>query len=251
MVQNHLTQLLSVMAMEVPGAFRADDIRNEKVKVLNSISPISPDDTVFGQYLGGLIDDTEVVGYREEPKVPPDSQVPTFAALKLDIANWRWQGVPFYLRTGKRLRRRVTEIVVTFRCPPVLLFQPLDSCKVHSNVLVITIQPDEGFDLCFEVKVPGQGITLQRQALHFRYGEVFHEIPEAYETLLLDILMGDQTLFVRSDLVETSWRLYAPLLDKPGEVYSYDSGTWGPAAADHLLGRDGNQWFSQSEPRTK
>ena len=126
--------------------------------LIEAISQLSADDTVFGQYQGGLVHGTEVIGYREEPKVRPDSQVATFAALKLDIANWRWHGVPFYLRTGKRLRKRITEIVVTFRCPPVMLFQPFDTCQVHSNVLVITIQPDEGFDLCFEVKVPGQDI---------------------------------------------------------------------------------------------
>jgi glucose-6-phosphate 1-dehydrogenase len=244
MVQNHLTQLLAVMAMEVPGAFRADEIRNEKVKVLNAISAISPKDTVLGQYTAGTTDGAKVPGYREEPKVRPDSPVPTFAALKLDVVNWRWHGVPFYLRTGKRLRRKITEIVVTFRCPPVMIFQPFEKCQVHSNVLVITIQPDEGFDLSFEVKVPGQGLSLQRQSLHFRYGEVFPKIPEAYETLLLDILTGDQTLFVRSDLVESSWRLYDPLLEKSPQVHPYASGTWGPAAAGELLGKNGHQWFS-------
>ena len=244
MVQNHLTQLLSVVAMEVPGAFRADDIRNEKVKVLESIAPITADHAVFGQYEGGVVDGSQLAGYLEEPKVAPNSQVPTFAALKVEIANWRWQGVPFYLRTGKRLRRRVSEIVVNFRSPPVLLFQEFGNCEVHNNVLVITIQPDEGFDLNFEVKVPGQSITLQRQSLHFRYGEAFAKIPEAYETLLLDFLKGDQTLFVRADLVETAWRMYAPLLDNPPAVKPYASGSWGPEASDQLLAKDGTQWFS-------
>ena len=244
MVQNHLTQLLAVVAMEPPGVFRADEIRNEKVKVLNSISPVEPADAVFGQYAAGQLGAVAMPGYLEEPKISPNSQVPTYAALKLQIANWRWHGVPFYLRTGKRLRRRVSEIVVNFRCPPVAMFHPFDKCRLYSNALVITIQPDEGFELCFEVKVPGQGIALQRQSLHFRYGEAFSKIPEAYETLLLDFLMGDQTLFVRSDLVEVAWQLYSPLLDSPPEVHPYASGSWGPKAADELLARDESQWFT-------
>jgi len=244
MIQNHLTQLLTLVAMEVPGTFDADAIRNEKVKVLGSIAPINPEDVIFGQYARGRLNGHEVPGYPEEPGVAPDSRTETFVALKLNVANWRWHGVPIYLRTGKRLPQRVTQIVIAFRCPPVSLFGSDPSCAVHSNALVITIQPDEGFDLCFEVKAPGSPITLKTQRLHFRYAEAFGPLPEGYETLLLDVLAGDQTLFVRADEVEASWRLYTPVLEARPRVHAYASGTWGPAAADQLLAEAGDQWFS-------
>jgi len=170
--------------------------------------------------------------------------VETFVALKLEITNWRWQGVPFYLRTGKRLARRVTRIIVSFRCAPVSVFRPSERCNIHCNTIVITIQPDEGFDLHFEVKNPGQPITLQTQKLHFRYAEAFAPLADGYETLLLDVVMGDQTLFVRNDWVEASWRLYTPVLENPPLAHSYGAGTWGPAAADRLLEKDGRQWFT-------
>ncbi len=244
MVQNHLTQLLALTAMEVPAAFDADAIRYEKVKVLRSIAPIHPDNVVFGQYTRGRIGDQEVAGYREEPGVAPDSQTETFVAMRLEIANWRWQGVPFYLRTGKRLPRRSTQIVVTFRHPPVSLFQPFERCEMHPNVLVITLQPDEGFDLFFEVKAPGEPISVQTHRLRFRYDEAFGPLPDAYETLLLDILTGDQTLFVRADEVEASWRLYTPLLERRPPVHPYWAGTWGPPAADQLLTQRGHRWWT-------
>ncbi|MBI2815958.1 MAG: glucose-6-phosphate dehydrogenase [Acidobacteria bacterium] len=244
MVQNHLTQLLAVVAMEVPSAFKANAIRNEKMKVLDSISPIHPNDAVFGQYIEGMVDGIPVPAYRQEPKVRPDSQTATYAALRLEIANWRWQGVPFLLRTGKRLAKRITQIAVSFRCPPVALFRPNPCPEIQPNVLVITIQPDEGFDLSFEVKVPGD-MRLQRQSLDFRYGEVFSDIPEAYETLLLDIVTGDQTLFVRADLVETSWHLYSHLLENPPGLHLYTSGTWGPSAADALIKKHGTKWLPE------
>ncbi len=244
MVQNHLTLLLCMVAMEVPTAFEADAIRDEKAKVMKSIAPIKPSDLVFGQYDRGRMNGREVPGYRQEPRVAPDSRVETFVGLKLEIANWRWQGVPFYLRTGKRLERRLTRIVVTFRCAPVSVFRPSDCCNIHCNVIAITIQPDEGFDLHFEVKNPGQPITLQTQKLHFRYAEAFAPLADAYETLLLDVVIGDQTLFVRSDWVEASWRLYMPVLEKPPQVHPYAAGTWGPTAADRLLEKDGRQWVS-------
>ncbi len=244
MVQNHLSQLLCLVAMEVPTAFEADAIRDEKVKVMKSVAPIKATDLVLGQYDRGRIDGREVSGYRQEPRVAPDSQVETFVALKLEIANWRWQGVPFYLRTGKRLARRVTRIIVSFRCAPVSVFRPSECCNIHCNAIVITIQPDEGFDLHFEVKNPGQPITLQTQKLHFRYAEAFAPLADGYETLLLDVVMGDQTLFVRNDWVEASWRLYTPVLEKPPQVHSYAAGSWGPSAADRLLEKDGRQWFT-------
>lgn len=242
-VQNHLTQLLALVAMEVPGEFEADLIRNEKVKVLRAIPPVTQDRVVFGQYLGGQIEGEEVPGYRDEPGVGADSQTDTFTAVRLQIDNWRWHGVPFYLRSGKRMPRRLTEIVVTFKRPPVALFPSLrGSGKVQPNVLVIAIQPDEGFDLGFEVKSPGQEIELKTQRLRFRYSEAFARIPDAYETLLLDVLSGDQTLFVRADEAEEAWRIYDPVLTVRPPVHSYEAGTWGPAEADRLLEREGAGW---------
>jgi len=243
MVQNHLMQILTLTAMDLPGAFRADAIRNEKVKVLGVIRPIAPGDIVLGQYGRGRINGQDVPGYREEPGVAPGSSVETFAALRAEVASLRWFGVPFYLRTGKRLPRRVTQVVVTFRCPPVSIFQPFDSCTIHSDVLAITIQPDEGFDLWVEVKTPGQPVTLQPQRLHFRYAEAFAPLADAYETLLLDVLIGDQTLFVRGDEVEGSWSLYGPVLEHRPQVHPYAAGTWGPPEAERFLLERGQRWF--------
>ena len=235
MVQNHLTQLLTLVAMEVPVAFEAAAIRNEKIKVLRQIAPIRPEDIVFGQYVRGKIDGQEVAGYREEPGVSPDSRSETFVALKLEIANWRWKGVPFYLRTGKRVFLKCTQIVIHYHCAPVSIFHPYESsCGVKPNVLVITLQPDEGFDLHFQVKSPGQPFTLTTQPLHFRYAEAFGTLPDAYETLLLDIVTGDQTLFVCDDEVENAWRLYDGLLGQDIPVHPYPAGTWGPVETDKL-----------------
>jgi glucose-6-phosphate 1-dehydrogenase len=212
MVQNHLTQLLTLMAMEIPTAFEADDVRNEKVKVLRQIEPIQAEDVVFGQYTGGKIDGQDVISYRKEPNVSPDSSTETFVAMRIKIANWRWHGVPFYLRTGKRMNTRLTQIRVTFHSPPVSVFQPFEhSQPVAPNVLVITLQPDEGFDLHFQVKSPGQPTSLKTQQLQFRYQDTFGSLPDAYETLLLDVIAGDQTLFVRADETEEAWRLYSLL----------------------------------------
>jgi glucose-6-phosphate 1-dehydrogenase len=235
MIQNHLTQLLTVTAMEFPAAFDARAIRYEKVKVLQSIRPISPEQVVLGQYTHGSIGGVEVPGYREEPGVKSDSDTETFVRLRLQIANWRWHGVPFYLSTGKRLAQRVSRIDITFRRPPGTIFKPLQTGVIHPNVLVITLQPNEGFDLQFEVKAPGQLIRLVPQNLHFRYAEAFAALPAAYETLLLDVMLGDQTLFVSADWAEASWRLYAPLLDQRLPVHPYRAGTWGPAAASGPL----------------
>lgn len=249
-VQNHLTQLVALTAMDAPAAFEADAIRNEKVKVVRAIAPIAPEDVVFGQYERGEIDGQEVRGYRKEDGVAPDSGIETYAALRLDVATWRWHGVPFLIRTGKRLARRVTQIVVTFRRAPISLFQAFhvhDGGMMHPNRLVITIQPAEGFDLYFEVKVPGHAVMLATQSLHFRYEEAYARLPDAYETLLTDVLTGDQTLFVRADMVEAAWRLYTPALERPRRVHGYAAGTWGPAAADRLPERAGHQWFAPSD----
>ncbi len=233
MVQNHLTQLLTLTAMEAPVAFEADAIRNEKAKVLQAINPLRPENAVFGQYGGGVVGGAEVPAYRAEADVPPESVTETFVALKLYINNWRWQGVPFYLVTGKRLPTRLTQIAVTFSCPPVPFFQPFATCS--PNVLVFTLQPDEGFDLHFEVKNPGEPLYLQTQRLRYRYAEAFAPLPDAYETLLLDIMAGDQTLFVRADEVELAWRLFARVLESPPATLFYPAGIWGPPAADQFM----------------
>lgn len=243
MVQNHLTQLLCLIAMEAPGSFGAEAIRDEKVKVLRSMTPISSASALFGQYQRGCIDGEPVVGYREDAGVAPDSNTETFVALRLGIENWRWQGVPFYLRVGKRMARRLSQIVIQFRRPPVMIFEAFEGCDVHSNALTITLQPDEGFNLCFEVKEPGQDIAVRSQRLHFQYAEAFGPLPTAYETLLLDIMKGDQTLFVRADWLEQSWRLYAPLLESPPQLRHYPSGSWGPEAAKDILYPDHGHWL--------
>jgi glucose-6-phosphate 1-dehydrogenase len=244
MVQNHLTQLLSLIAMEVPAALDAESVRDEKVKVLRSVAPIKRENVVFGQYMSGRINDHPVAGYREEPGALKDSKAETLVALKLEIANWRWNGVPFYLRTGKRMARRTSQITIIFKCAPVSIFRPFGpACAVRSNVLVVTIQPQEGFRLQFEVKQPGQAMAITDQHLGFQYSDAFSTLPGGYEALLQDVLMGEQALFVRSDWVETSWRLYDSLLKDAPEVLPYQAGTWGPAEADKLLARDGNEWF--------
>jgi glucose-6-phosphate 1-dehydrogenase len=248
MVQNHMTQLFTLAAMEVPPAFEADAIRHEKAKVMRSVEPIRPEDVVMGQYAAGEIDGKPVPGYREEPGIARDSQTETFVALRLEVANWRWHGVPFFLRTGKRLKERLSTIVVTFRCPPVSIFQPFDETPIHANALVIAIQPDEGFDLCFEIKAPGESVQLQSHRLHFRYSEAFGPLPDAYETLLLDVLKGDATLFVRDDWVEASWELYTPVLQKRPRILPYAAGTWGPAEADRLLEKLGRGWTNHETP---
>jgi glucose-6-phosphate 1-dehydrogenase len=236
MVQNHVTQVLSFVAMEVPGAFEADAIRFEKLKVLRSILPLDVQDAVYGQYRSGSVDGRTVPGYLEEEGVPEDSRTPTFAALRLTLASWRWQGVPFVIRTGKRLRRRVSEIAVVFRRPPTAVFKPHGGGS-DGDVLRIRLQPEEGFQLEFDVKVPGEGYRLAKQQLAFRYAEAYRELPDAYETLLLDVIQGDATLFVHAEEVEASWALYQPLLDDPPPVETYQAGGWGPDGTRRLLKR--------------
>jgi glucose-6-phosphate 1-dehydrogenase len=235
MVQSHLTQLLALVAMEVPSAFEATAIREEKIKALRSIAPILAHDAVFGQYTAGVIDGKPVPGYREEPDVAPDSKTETYVALRLSVDNWRWQGVPFYLRTGKRMARRLTEIRVRFRQAPVWMFRSVPGTSPQANTLVITLQPNEGFRLFFDVKAPGEPFRLERLTLHFNYEEEFKFLPEAYQTLLLDVMRGDQTLFVHGDEVETSWRMYAPLLNRNVPPSPYPAGTWGPTEAKSVV----------------
>ena len=233
MLQNHLTQLLALVAMEPPNVFDADRIRDEKVKVITAVAPVEADDVVYGRYEAGWRDGEEVSGYLQEEGVSPGSTTPTFVGLRLYVDTWRWQGIPFLLRTGKRLPRRSTHIVVTFREPALCVFHGRrDDCVHEPDVLRIILEPDEGFDLRFNVKSPDEDTTIDTQALHFRYSDVYGKLPDAYQTLILDILEGDQTLFVRADEVEASWRLYDPLLERPPKLIGYTGGTWGPPEMD-------------------
>ena len=242
MLQNHLTQLMTVVAMEVPVSFDAAAIQDEKLKVLHSIGPITAQDVVFGQYTSWLVAGQTIPGYREEYGVLKDSVTETYVALKAEIHNWRWRGVPFYLRTGKRLPRKLTQIAVIFREAPTQVFRSLDPGSIPPNKLLITLQPSEGFSLCFSVKSPGRPFLLSDHALHFDYGKAFGQLPDAYETLLLDVMIGDQTLFVTANFTETAWRLYDPLLIGEKSVHSYTAGSWGPSEADALVERNGHRW---------
>ncbi|MEM9998008.1 MAG: glucose-6-phosphate dehydrogenase [Bacteroidota bacterium] len=232
MVQNHLTQLFCFAAMEVPAAFDAHAIREEKLKVLRSTQPVNRRGVVFGQYTAVNGSD----GYTDKDAIPDDSNTETFVALRLEVANWRWQGVPFLLRTGKRMPERYTEIAVFFRCPPVRLFESGGhACKLSNNVLRIRLQPDEGFSLAFEVKGPGEPFYTTSQRLGFSYEGVFGDLPDAYTTLLHDVATGDQTHFVHAAEVEAAWSLFEPLLDGSLKALPYDSGTMGPVAAQRMF----------------
>jgi glucose-6-phosphate 1-dehydrogenase len=252
MFQNHLLQLLCLTAMEPPVGFNSDAVRDEKGKLLRSVRPISPEEVanvaVRGQYGPGMVDGKEVSGYRQEPGVERHSNTVTYAAVKLLIDNWRWEGVPFYLRSGKRLDRRVTEIAIQFKRPPMLLFKSCAVEDVAPNVLVMRIQPDEGISLKFEVKPPGPDICVSDLSLNFNYEQSFgNSPPEAYETLLEDCIEGESTLFTRHDWVESAWSLMDPIiqvwnLSKPRAFPNYDAGRWGPPEADEFLQRDGRRW---------
>jgi len=242
MIQNHLTQLMTVVAMEVPVSFSAAAIQDEKLKVLHSIAPITPKDIVFGQYTSWQVAGQTITGYRGEQGVPKDSTTETYVALKAEIHNWRWRGVPFYLRTGKRLPRKLTQIAVIFREAPTQVFQSLDPGSIPPNMLLIMLQPSEGFSLCFSVKSPGRPFQLSDHALQFDYEKAFGQLPEAYETLLRDVMIGDQTLFVSADFTETAWRLYDPLLTGEKSVHLYTAGSWGPNEAEALLEKKGHRW---------
>ncbi|MCB9592265.1 MAG: glucose-6-phosphate dehydrogenase [Sandaracinaceae bacterium] len=242
MVQNHITQLLTLVAMEPPSSFDADAIRYEKIKVLKSISAIDPSNVIRGQYDHGQIDGEDVIGYLEEAGIGGSSTTETFVAMQLEIDNWRWKGVPFYLRSGKRLAKRSSQIAVQFRDVPVSLFRAMGAKLDTTDVLIITLQPNEGFALHFDVKVPGDPFRTRRIPLSFDYGDLFDDIPPAYQTLLLNVLSGDQTLFVHADEVEHSWRLYTPLLENPGIIHRYRSGSWGPREAEHLAIPERELW---------
>jgi len=258
-VQNHIMQLVAIVGMEAPANFHAETVRDEKVKLLRAIRPIHPDDvlqhTVRGQYTAGWIDGVQVPGYREESGVNPMSLRETFVAMKLDVDNWRWAGTPFYLRTGKRLPRRATEIAIQFRRVPHSPFidtvvQQLGQGGIEPNLLVLRIQPEEGITLRFGAKVPGQSFRIRSVNMDFLYGSAFLvESPEAYERLLLDCLLGDATLFARSDEVEEAWRICTAILDgwrahppDAANCPNYEAGTWGPQEAHDFIARDGRAW---------
>ena len=238
MVQNHLTQLLTLVAMEPPIDMRPESIRSEKVKVLASMAPIAPEDIVFGQYTGS----NDVAGYRDLDGISADSTTPTYVAMRIAIDNWRWQGVPFFLRTGKRMPMRTTRIFIRYREPPVHLFH--GESPGHRNLLLLTLQPDEGFDLYFDVKAPGDEITIQQIPLSVRYEGHLGALTSEYSTLLHDLMEGDQTLFVGADEVEASWRRYADVLD-PVTVDPYPEGTWGPQRGIELPLAYGARWSEQ------
>jgi glucose-6-phosphate 1-dehydrogenase len=241
MFQNHLLQLLSLVAMEPPSSFTATALRNEKVKVLNSIRPIAPRDTIRAQYRG----------YRQEPGVAPGSQTATYSVIRLLIDNWRWQGVPFYLRSGKALASKTSEIVVQFKCPPHMMFNGMDEDCLSPNILSLCIQPDEGIHLKFEAKVPGAQMDSRSVDMEFHYSSSFGDsaLPDAYERLLLDALNGDASLFTRSDEIEAAWRLIDPILQgwetrSAPPLVSYQKGSMGPQEADEFMARDGRIWRS-------
>jgi glucose-6-phosphate 1-dehydrogenase len=251
-VQNHALQLMSMFAMEPPVEFAAEDLRDEKLKVLRGVKPMTPAEvaanTVRGQYVSGWVEGEKVPSYRDEAKVRPDSETETFAALKLVVDSWRWAGVPFYIRTGKALPSRVTEVSVQFKRAPLALFARAGVPQVEPNVLAIRVQPDEGILLRFGAKVPGQGLQIRNVNMDFRYGSSFAvDSPDAYETLLLDAMVGDASLFTRDDEVERAWEILEPVLEawrsgSGGPLHFYGAGTWGPPAADELLERDGRAW---------
>ncbi len=249
-VQNHMFQLLAVTAMEPPISFAAEAIRNEKVKVLEALHPMDPGDVVRGQYATGSIDGEAVPGYREEEGVAAGSEVETFAAMRLHIDSWRWAGVPFLLRTGKRLAVRDTRVVLSFRDAPLHLFRAVGLHSLDSNRLVIRVQPDEGISITFIAKRPGPEVTTQPVEMDFSYeGSFKASTPEAYERLLHDALSGDHTLFIREDEVERGWQVVQPVLDRPPPVHPYPAGSWGPPAAARIA-RPGH-WHDgpSGEPR--
>jgi len=252
MVQNHIMQVLCLTAMEAPVAFDADAIRDEKVKVMRAIPPLTPEqvaaNTVRAQYTSGVIDGQPVPGYKEEKGVAPNSTTETYVALKLFIENWRWADVPFYIRTGKSLPKRSTEVTIQFKRVPHQLYKPSETKGLVPNRLTIKIQPDEGISLKFAAKIPGAARHLSSVDMDFSYASAFGiTSPEAYERLLAYAMLGDSTLFIRRDEVETSWRIVDSIINgwkntPTDSVTTYPAGTWGPKEADDLIERDGREW---------
>jgi glucose-6-phosphate 1-dehydrogenase len=259
MVQNHLLQIMCLVAMEAPVAYDADDIRNKKLDVLRACRPIPADNitafAVRGQYGAGWIEGKQVPAYRDEPDIAADSTVETYAAIKLLVDNWRWQDVPFYLRTGKRMSDSVSEVSIRFRDVPHNAFPAATGLNTQPVRLVIQIQPHEGIILKFMAKEPGSPLRLQPVDMRFSYAEAFGKAsPGAYETLLRDLMLGDATLFMRSDQVAAAWQLLTPILDawaaNPAPDFpNYTAGSWGPEAAERLIARDGRTWLTPSKPQ--
>lgn len=261
MIQNHLLQVFCLIAMEPPVSFSDNEIRNKKVDVLHAIRPISSESvnqfTARGQYGNGWIEGKRVQAYRDEPGVDDHSNIETYAALKLFVDNWRWQDVPFYLRTGKRLPGKASEVSIQFRPVPHQSFPVSALGAWQPNRLAIQIQPDEGILLRFQAKRPGPQIRLSPVDMHFTYQEAFQTTPpEAYETLLLDIMLGDATLFMRDDQVEAAWSVVTPVLEgwsavEPEDFPNYRAGTWGPESAQMLIAKDGRSWFTPKAEKTE
>jgi glucose-6-phosphate 1-dehydrogenase len=258
-IQNHLLQLLALVAMDPPASLKARDIGDAKLKVLRNLVPLADEEVarrvIRGQYAAGQLDGQPVKAYRQEEAVNPASNTETYVAMRLEIDDWRWAGVPFLLRAGKRLPRRVTEIAVQFRLPPLRLFRTVecegDFCDLtdaHPSVLAFRIQPDEGINLSFSTKRPGMNLDLQPVRMEFDYGQSFHRpLPEAYERLILDALRGDSTLFMRSEELEAAWEFVTPILETwsaspPADFPKYAAGTWGPRAANELVAGCHNAW---------
>jgi glucose-6-phosphate 1-dehydrogenase len=246
LVQNHMLQLLSLLCMEPPVTFDADEVRDEKVKVLHAVEPPPPEAVVRAQYTSGMAEGKEAVGYLEEQEVPPDSTTETYVALRLEVDNWRWAGVPIYLRTGKRLARKVTEIAVTLKPVPHLAFQADGSVGVQPNQIILAMQPNEGVSISLGAKIPGSRMRIRPVNMEFLYGTSFlSQSPEAYERLILDAMRGDATLFTRNDEVEAQWRIIDPILeswekgDEP--LATYPAGSPGPQEADEILA-PGHRW---------
>ena len=254
MVQNHLMQLLALVAMEPPIAFTAESVRDRKMDALLSIQPLIENgqertaNVVRAQYADGWVAGEEVVGYRKEPDVAPDSTTETYVGLKMQLDSWRWAGVPFYLRTGKRLPKRTTEIAIQFRRPPLEIFKRVSASSVAPNLLIVNVQPDEGISVRFEAKLPGSRMQLAPVMMNFRYGTAFGGGgPEAYETLLLDAMLGDPTLFARHDFVEASWALITPVHEawkREGstQIQTYEAGDWGPPESAAVMARENRRW---------
>jgi glucose-6-phosphate 1-dehydrogenase len=235
-IQNHVFQVLALLTMEPPASFHAESIHDEKNKLLHAIPPLNPKQVVLGQYAGGVIDGSVVKGYRQEEGVDAKSRTETYAAIELSIDNWRWSGVPFFLRSGKRLPRRVTEVHVQFRDAPVMLFEATEVERLQPNHITLRIQPAEAIALSFLAKVPGPELRVSPVRMNFSYADYFQTQPqEAYERLLLEAMEGDRTLFIRSDTIDRAWEVVQPILDAMPAVYTYPSGSWGPEEANELI----------------
>ncbi|HEX6896975.1 MAG TPA: glucose-6-phosphate dehydrogenase [Bryobacteraceae bacterium] len=252
MVPNHIFQLISLTAMEPPVSFDADVVRDEQTKILRALQPMTDEEvlvrTVRGQYGEGVVNGARIPAYRHEQMVAPDSRTETFVAMKLFIDNWRWADVPFYLRTGKAMPKRVTQIVIQFKRAPFVLFRRTAVNRLEPNRLILHLQPDEGISLSFGAKIPGPVVQIGDVDMNFNYTDYFNATPQTgYERLLYDCMLGDATLFQRSDMVETAWHVVAPILDvwealPPRRFPNYSAGTWGPPEADELLAKDNRHW---------